>query len=307
MRVGAGPANILVTCLMVTLAVPGRLVHVRASIAAFIQQSHHLKELLIVVNGGTDTARRILVNYILSLGRSDIRIVEPLGDRTLGELRNISIECASGEVLCQWDDDDLYHPERIERQLAALLQAEQQAVYLQDIMQLVSSSRSLYWTNWHATEAGCHPGTLMAWRTASIHYSTTGPTARLGEDMMVALGLRTSGGVGLLMNMPHLFIYVSHGDNSWDQDHHRMLAKELTISNGLLRRREKAIRLGLQPFDFGSLPLGVHGSTGLAFTLEPEQYAPALGLDHGNRTIAADTMAGRLCHDSLLDSVVNCP
>jgi hypothetical protein len=33
--------------------------------------------------------------------------------------RHISIESATGDVLCHWDDDDLYHPERLERQLTA--------------------------------------------------------------------------------------------------------------------------------------------------------------------------------------------
>jgi glycosyltransferase involved in cell wall biosynthesis len=34
--------------------------------------------------------------------------------RTLGSLRNLDIEMAQGEYVCQWDDDDWYHAGRIE-------------------------------------------------------------------------------------------------------------------------------------------------------------------------------------------------
>jgi hypothetical protein len=67
--------------------------------------------------------------------------------------------------------------------------------------------------------------------------------------------------------MPHLFLYVSHGSNSWDAGHHRMLASELAISRGLLKRRENEIREGLAPFDFGEGPVAIQGNNGLAFTI----------------------------------------
>ena len=39
---------------------------------------------------------------------------------TLGELRNFSVQLARYPLVCQWDDDDLYHPRRLETQFAYL-------------------------------------------------------------------------------------------------------------------------------------------------------------------------------------------
>ncbi|MGC2460958.1 MAG: hypothetical protein WA446_08320 [Steroidobacteraceae bacterium] len=67
--------------------------------------------------------------------------------------------------------------------------------------------------------------------------------------------------------MRYLLVYFSHGNNSWHDNQHRMLASTLPISQGLRRRREAEIREGLKVFDFGSGAVSVHGSNGLAFKL----------------------------------------
>jgi hypothetical protein len=46
-----------------------------------------------------------------------------------------------------------------------------------------------------------------------------------------------------------------------------MLASTLSISQGLLLRREAEIRAGLRFFDFGHGEMGVQDSNGLAFRL----------------------------------------
>lgn len=262
--------DVLVSCLLVTLPVPERLPYVKESVEAFTRQTHPSKELVVIVNGGTETGRRALVSYLVSLERPDIRIVTPPGDLTLGHLRNVAFENAAGDVLCQWDDDDLYHPERLAKQLEALVEGGHDAVYLQEVMQFFPRSGKLYWTNWQATEAQAHPGSLMVKRSISVRYPVNGPNARLGEDLEVALFLKSHGSVGFLSAMPHLFIYVSHGKNSWSNDHHEMLASTLAISKGLLSRREAQIRLALKPFSFGGREVEVHGANGPAFSIRPE-------------------------------------
>ena len=107
----------------------------------------------------------------------------------------------------------------------------------------------------------------MARATGSIRYPTVGQDASLGEDLRVALALKAQGKLGYLGAMPHLFIYVSHGKNSWNSEHHRRLIADLAISAGLLRRREAQIRAGLLPFGFPHESLQVSGNGGLAFVL----------------------------------------
>jgi glycosyltransferase involved in cell wall biosynthesis len=259
-------ADPLVTCLMLSLAIPQRFAFACASIAAYCQQTYIRKELVILLNGGTAAARRTLQDHVDRLTRPDIRIVEIPGALPLGRLRNISLAEAAGEIICQWDDDDLYHPERVAQQVRAILEGGHEAIFLSDVFQYFPHAQSLYWTNWAATPAGGHPGTLMARASAGINYPEAGPSSQLGEDLELALILKSRGQAGYLAALPHLFIYVSHGENSWDMDHHRNLIEKLSISTGLLRRRESAIRSGLQCFGFAQ-GVQVVGSSGKGFTL----------------------------------------
>jgi glycosyltransferase involved in cell wall biosynthesis len=201
------------------------------------------------------------------MGREDIRLHLSPSDLRLGALRNLAVATAVGDVICQWDDDDLYHPQRLERQFAVLKSGGHQAAYLQEVMQYFPDRQALYLTNWRATPAGGHPGTLMARRAAVPDYPETGERADRGEDLDVALALKARGGVGTLGGEPHLHLYVSHGGNIWDGDHHAMLARELSVSVALLRRREPGLRDGLTPFALPADSIDVTGNNGIAFRL----------------------------------------
>jgi glycosyltransferase involved in cell wall biosynthesis len=249
---------------MVSWGRPDHLAFLQRSVACYCAQTYSDKELVIVLHGGSADYRAQVALHIAGLGRPDIRIVEATADLRLGALRNLSREAASGDVHCQWDDDDLHHPERVERQLAALTASGQQAVYFRDVMQYFPRERLLYSTNWHGTDVGGHTGTLMCLAETPFRY----PEAEHGtEDMTAALDLKHLGALHLLTEAPHLYVYVSHGQNVWNDAHHQMLIERLSLSKRLLERREAEIRRGLAPFDFGPGPVTVQGSNGAAFTL----------------------------------------
>jgi glycosyltransferase involved in cell wall biosynthesis len=264
------PDDVMVSCLMVTLAVPERLRHLERSIACYARQTHANKELVIVTDAGDSDAKSAITAHIRSLCRNDIRIVDAPGKLSVGALRNISMASARGDVACQWDDDDLSHPRRVEQQLHALRVSGSQGVSLQQAMMFFTDSRTLYCTNWHATQTKSLPGTLMCWKSAPIRYHETGPGCRLGEDTVVALQLLELGGLHALPDAPHLYVYVSHGANSWAADHHRMLVDTLAVSRGLLSRREARLREDLRCYDFGAGAVTVRGSNGPAFVLGAE-------------------------------------
>jgi len=105
----------LISCLMVTR---DRLEMFKRSVSLFLRQTWLRKELIVVIDG-TDVAEEIH-SYVMQLGKEEIKCVTVAGPSTLGRLRNISIGIATGEILCQWDDDDLYHPLRLERQFSQM-------------------------------------------------------------------------------------------------------------------------------------------------------------------------------------------
>lgn len=244
----------LISCLTVTLATPPRLPMLARAIADYGAQTYPHRELVIVVDAAAagDVAR-------LASGRRDVRIVAVERGPSLGTLRNAAAAAAQGDLLCQWDDDDRHHPDRIAAQAAALGGADGCA--LQEVMLLDADAHELRSINWTRTPGGVHPGTLLARREAMPLYQETA----LGEDLALWQVLAGRGPVLRLAGAAHLYVYVAHGTNSWPSAHHAMLGETLAVSRGLLLRREADLRAGLAPF--GLAGTGVVGSNGPAFTL----------------------------------------
>ncbi len=255
-----------IDCLMVALPVASRFDFAKASIQRFKAQTYPNKRLVIVINGGDDQVGKALCEYARTQDEGDIYLVYPAGNLPLGALRNISLEHVKADVFCQWDDDDQYHPSRLADQAKVLQDGEFEAVYLEDLIQYFPAQKALYWTNWRATPVRGHPGTLMARYSPGLSYPSTGDEAKLGEDTVLAKTFLSRGRVGYLGGAAHLYLYVSHGANSWDDEHHLMLARELSISKALLMRRQPQLIDGLAPYN---LPTGtaVRGNNGDAFTL----------------------------------------
>ncbi|WP_180982588.1 glycosyltransferase family 2 protein [Methylocella silvestris] len=252
---------------MICLPVAERFAFFQQSVSDYRMQTYPHKTLIVVLDGRGVEGRRRVCDHLATLEDPSIRVIAPEGDLTLGALRNVSFEAAVAAVVCQWDDDDRSHPRRIETQLSALVEGDCDAVFLQDVMQYFPRSNVLRWINWRATPAGGHPGTLMARRSVTPRYPVTGDNAQRGEDLVLAQALLERGRVGYVGEQPHLYLYASHGANTWSDDHHQMLSRELSISRGLLRRRELEIRRGLEPFCFEPGKIEVAGSNGCAFVL----------------------------------------
>jgi hypothetical protein len=70
-----------------------------------------------------------------------------------------------------------------------------------------------------------------------------------------------------MTDQPHLFVYVSHGQNTFDDAHHRRIADGFGLPQALLWQREAALREGLAAFDFGPGEVTLLASNGPAFTL----------------------------------------
>lgn len=114
----------LISCLCVTRRRPQ---HLARAIRCFQSQTHANRELVIVHPAGDAATRDCIAGF------ADARIqAHPLDIQgaSLGDLRNIALERASGSLACVWDDDDWYSPERLARQYAAMRAANKQAVLL---------------------------------------------------------------------------------------------------------------------------------------------------------------------------------
>ncbi len=191
------------SCLMVSR---GRLVPGRYAMECFLRQTYSNRELVVVVD---DPAAGIRA-HVRALNDARIRLVElSTQTRTLGELRNIAIECAGGEYICQWDDDDLYAPDRIEIQMAALLETGSAACVLRR------------WTIWWPdagrlaiSGARIWEGSILARKRDLPRY----PAVRRGEDTEAVEALAARAPI-VSLDAPGLYVYVHHGGNTFGLAH----------------------------------------------------------------------------------------
>lgn len=207
-------ASCEVSCLMVTRGDPHR---VRHSIRGFLEQSIASKELIIV----TDVPPQSLVMVRSEFSSENIRWIfsDPNRKLSLGELRNLSIESASGQYIAQWDDDDLYDPTRLEQQIQTIKKNNTTACML--------SRWTIWWPNKNRlfiSHSRAWEGTLVCTRSAMPRY----PALSKAEDTVLIKELMARNDV-VFLDAPRLYIYVVHGSNTWHDAHFEGFFKRASV------------------------------------------------------------------------------
>ena len=199
----------LISCLMVTR---NRAALSRRAVHCFAAQSWPRTE-LVVVDDGTEDYEPVLGPC---RGRGTIRYerLPPDPARTLGAVRNIALALAQGELIAQWDDDEWYHPDRLEVQAQSLQARGLDAVLLRStLMHLEMPGFADH--PYRATLEGGTPGTILH-RRSDIRY----PDLRRSEDTIYLRAFRSRHRVGFVeAPHSHLFIRCFHGSNTWEQTH----------------------------------------------------------------------------------------
>lgn len=201
--VGFAQTQPLVSCLMVTR---GRLFPGRFAVDCFLRQTYPNRELVIVCDGpGTE-----IEAHCKGLDDPRIRVVyAEMPQASLGALRNLSLRAAQGEWVCQWDDDDLYHPERIRLSMAVCQSMQSEALFLM---------RWLFW--WPArrrigiSHSRTWEGSMLARKECVPAY----PELARGEDTAVMKDVVQSSRVSLI-DAPWLYAYIQTGANTWGTGH----------------------------------------------------------------------------------------
>jgi glycosyltransferase involved in cell wall biosynthesis len=196
----------------------GRLVPARFAIECFRRQTWPNRELVIVC-GAPDSE---LPDFLATLGDPAIRYVTAAPD-VLGTLRNVSVEEARGTLLCQWDDDDLYHPERLAFQHGQLVAGRAAAHFFSRLLMWWPEQRRLAISSRRMWE-----GSMLCRRLALGNYP---PLARR-EDTHVVRDLRQAGHRITYTDQPRAYCYVMHGANTSGDRHLTKLFTKATESFG---------------------------------------------------------------------------
>lgn len=200
-----------ITAVMVTL---GRMDLIQESYACFKKQTYPSKKMLVVTDcskNGHDALK--------SLVRKDkeLLVLHLKDKKTLGELRNLSIEYAPSNLSIQWDDDDWYSPTRMMDQFKGL-QKGYKAVMLKEQLHYFRDTKQVGWTvDKHGIE-----GTLLLDRRCGVQY----PSERRGEDTVLKKALRRKGLLGLVKG-GICYCRTYHGNNTWDRKHHIQRIREI--------------------------------------------------------------------------------
>jgi glycosyltransferase involved in cell wall biosynthesis len=231
----------MISCLMVTL---DRLSLAKRAIASYADQRYPNKELVIVTDG-TARFREALERYVAARGIEQVRFVYPAGTSlTLGALRNRSLEEARGALVCQWDDDDCSHPDRLMEQAGDMLRRNARASFMTDHLQLIAEQRILCWVDWTlgGTQGAAQlaPGTLMMFRDDRFRYPEHGPSARQGEDSVLLSQIYATVPVAHARDLGHLYLYQYHGRNTFSREHHYHLAN---FRSTTARMKENEVKL----------------------------------------------------------------
>ena len=247
-----------ISCLCATY---NRLEYLKKSIDCFCSQTYPNKELVIVSEGNKEYKDAVLA-YVSHLSRSDI-IMEFLdndGSYNLGKIRNISMKLASGQALCQWDDEDLNHPERLWQQFDHMVGNDAQVSFFTDQLQLFSQSGEMFWLDWTQNAQAKNkedetlyliPGTKMMFQDSRFSYPESGPEASAGEDSILLEQIYNSDvKISRFSGKGYLYIYCFHGDikHTFSYDHHRTLSLDCSCTIDFLNKHTDTLKKELKKY-----------------------------------------------------------
>lgn len=213
----------LISCLCVTEGRPEKL---ERAIRCFFDQTYPNKEMVVVYKPTDADTIRCLKQYGDKL--NCVAITEER-EITLGERRNISINHSKGEFICNWDDDDWYHPQRLEYQYDSI------ATYK------VGASMLAYYLIFDATNVQGYMSYFRLWESTIMVSKATirdirYPALNKNEDYDFTKQVIMNARVYPLI-CPELYIYVYHGKNTWNEEHFKGIfaqSKKLSRKTSLL-------------------------------------------------------------------------
>lgn len=211
-----------ISCLCVT---KNRIILLKQAIRCFLDQTYPNKELIIVATGNK-TFCQALSSYIKLLDNQNIVLQWVDESLTLGAKRNLSIKASQKEIICTWDDDDLYHPQRLEKQYALMIQSGSQACFLGEHLHYFEQKMELAWVDYGyqgrmEKDAQIFNPTMMLIYEDSWKYDEDGPHSNIGEDSAFIDKFRDEIPICSLFHNAYLYLYRYHGDNTMTEEHHQ--------------------------------------------------------------------------------------
>lgn len=214
--------NNKVSCLCITYK---RVSFLVKSIDYFNSQTHDNKEFIIVYQDNDEETENFIkssnkfnlaefdkheFNYSVK-HESNITFLKVSKELSLGRKRNLSIQYATGDYVCIWDDDDFFPPNRIESQLDFLIYAEKPACTLSNLTLFLAEENKYFYSSHRNTG---WEGSLLCKTNEIGKYHDLNKK----EDTPVIDELLGSNNLAI-MESPELYVYRLHGNNVSGKKH----------------------------------------------------------------------------------------
>ncbi len=197
-----------VSCLIVTA---NRKELLKRSLLSLRNQTHKNIE-VVVVDNGEESVQELMEMFPKE--QVNYTFIEPSPDNILGDLRNISLEKATGDYMICWDDDDWFHPKRIEVQLNSLKNGYDACCLEGNIFHI--NTPDLFDHPYIGQLPDGSPSSIIHKRNDKIRY----PSMRRGEDTVYLNRWMEQGRYKMLgLSYSYLFIRVFHGTNVSGKKH----------------------------------------------------------------------------------------
>jgi len=246
-----------ISCLTITQF--SRINLLKRSLHSFSLQTFEpsLRELIIVHHDAPQFTFEI--EKLLSEYKINAKIVD-VAKAPLGELRNISIESASGDLLCQWDDDDFYHPDRLKIQAEPFEVNGCVATTLEMQMFWFCKDGDLYIRK--GGKEGLH-GSIMFRSDRGLLYQKN---LSKGEDTFLIQEIMAQGPLSIyrIDGQPQLYVRTYHGENTWNSEHHYSHIRQ-SLSTDWLKTNKNVIKKWIKELNIA--PVNVRSADNLIFSI----------------------------------------
>ena len=144
-----------------------------------LAQSHERLEVLVVDDGSCDETAALAQQYAARDGRVRLLSQENGG---VARARNLGLQAAAADFVAFVDADDLWHPRKIEKQLAALM-ANPAAAFVYTPFRVIDE-------NDHVVASGCFFTTRgrVLWRHMLVNFVGNGSSILVRRDAALAVG-----------------------------------------------------------------------------------------------------------------------
>jgi glycosyltransferase involved in cell wall biosynthesis len=222
----------LISCICIT---NNRPLLLQKAIACFVSQNYPNKE-LVISYPKNDYSSQLVIKEALQNEDGHIVQIERDTEESLGNARNYAIAKCNGDYVCLWDDDDWYHSSRLSYQYNSMQTIGQgyQASILSRIILYDSLTKKAYFSfsyTWDGTIL-CRKEILLQNQYANRNQ---------GEDTHVITFLSGRKLLYQIDDVPFLYIYIYHGQNTWNYAHFEYFINKSELLDEEITQRVRII------------------------------------------------------------------